>query len=198
MALRPDYVTLAEFKAWLRIPLDDVTDDDELGRHITSASRAVDTHCNRQFGLAPAPVAYTATVWGRSITAAYPESMAAIPDLMTAVGMTVTADGSAVDSADWTLLPVNAEFEERPWTGIRVAGPRCAELVVTARWGWTDVPVAVKEATLLQASRFNIRRDSPFGIAGSPDNGSEMRLLARVDPDVAVSLADYVRPRRPA
>jgi hypothetical protein len=47
---------------------------------------------------------------------------------------------------------------------------------------------------MLQASRFYARRDSPYGVAGSPDLGSEVRLLSKVDPDVAVSLADYVRP----
>ena len=50
-----------------------------------------------------------------------------------------------------------------------------------------------QEATLLQASRLAARRDSPFGVAGSPDAGSEMRLLARVDPDVAVALEPYRR-----
>jgi hypothetical protein len=62
---------------------------------------------------------------------------------------------------------------------------------VTALWGWTAVPVAVKQATLLQASRFFSRRHSPYGVAGSPELGSEIRLLARVDPDVGVSLRDY-------
>jgi len=67
-------------------------------------------------------------------------------------------------------------------------------MVITANpWGWSAVPVPVKEATYLQASRFHSRRDSPYGIAGSPDQGSELRLLSRVDPDVAVSLSDFVR-----
>jgi hypothetical protein len=64
---------------------------------------------------------------------------------------------------------------------------------VTATWGWTAVPATIKKATLLQASRFYKRRDAPFGVAGSPDMGSEMRLLAKVDPDVEVMLGDYRR-----
>ena len=64
---------------------------------------------------------------------------------------------------------------------------------VTARWGWAAVPSTIKQATLLQASRLLARRDAPFGIAGSPDVGSEIRLLARVDPDVAVAVAPYRR-----
>jgi hypothetical protein len=46
---------------------------------------------------------------------------------------------------------------------------------------------------LLQASRLDFRRVAPAGVAGSPETGSEVRLLARVDPDVAVSLKDYIR-----
>lgn len=195
MALRPDYVTLAEFKAWLRIDADDTTDDAELQRHITSASRAVDEHCYRQFGLAPAPVEYLPVAWGRDHCGRW---LASLPDLMTTVGMVVTANGTAVDAASWALTPLNAALDGRPWTGIRIDTSIGTDLSVTARWGWTDVPVPVKEATMLQASRFGIRRDSPFGIAGSPDNGNELRLLARVDADVAVSLRGLVRPGRPA
>jgi hypothetical protein len=55
-----------------------------------------------------------------------------------------------------------------------------------------EVPSAVKQACLIQASRFFTRRYAPFGVAGSPESGSEMRLLAKVDPDVAVILGPYV------
>jgi hypothetical protein len=66
---------------------------------------------------------------------------------------------------------------------------------VTAVWGWTAVPTSVKQATLLQASRFHKRRHAPFGVAGSPEMGSEIRLLSRVDPDVSVALRDFNRLR---
>jgi hypothetical protein len=52
-------------------------------------------------------------------------------------------------------------------------------------------------AARIQAGRFSIRQESLYGVAGSPAAGSELRLLARVDPDVGVSLANYVRPRGP-
>jgi hypothetical protein len=50
------------------------------------------------------------------------------------------------------------------------------------------VPPTIKLATQLQASRWLKRRDAPFGIAGSPELGSELRLLAKLDPDVEVLL----------
>jgi hypothetical protein len=64
---------------------------------------------------------------------------------------------------------------------------------VRATFGWTAIPDLVISATLLQAGRFASRRDSPYGIAGSPDTGSELRLLDKVDPDVAVMLAPLTR-----
>lgn len=54
------------------------------------------------------------------------------------------------------------------------------------------VPPTITAACLLQASRFWKRRDAPFGIAGSPVLGNEMRLLAKLDPDVEVMLWNYV------
>jgi hypothetical protein len=87
-----------------------------------------------------------------------------------------------------------------PWTQILVGSestnlPTSAEgsVEVTAEWGWAAVPDSVKEATLVQGSRFFMRQQAPFGIAGSPDLGSELRLLQKVDVDVAVMLRPFVR-----
>lgn len=61
---------------------------------------------------------------------------------------------------------------------------------------FSPVPSMVKLATQLQASRWAKRRDAPFGIAGSPEMGSELRLLARLDPDVEILLGGWGdRPR---
>ena len=100
----------------------------------------------------------------------------------------------------YRLGPVNAAAESRPWTELVVAststvqpGSCEAAVRVTARYGWAEVPTAITEACLLQAARLVMRRDSPFGVAGSPDAGSELRLLAKVDPDVAVMLTPFRR-----
>lgn len=50
----------------------------------------------------------------------------------------------------------------------------------------TTIPDSIVMACLLQAGRFYKRRDALFGIAGSPEMGNEMRLLAKLDPDVAL------------
>jgi hypothetical protein len=65
---------------------------------------------------------------------------------------------------------------------------------VFARYGWPEVPDAVREATILQASRLFTRLDSPLGVAGFGDMGA-MRVSRFVDPDVEQLLAPYRRVR---
>ena len=121
--------------------------------------------------------------------------MATIDDLSAAAGLTVTSDGVAV--TDYTLMPLNAEADGRPYTWIIFGGTvstiEGAISLTSTAWGWSAVPASVVQATELQASRFFKRRDAPFGVAGSPDMGSELRLLARLDPDVDVLLTGYRR-----
>lgn len=199
MAWAPDYVTLTALKTFLRNTVS--ADDADLSVDITAASRAIDDHCNRQFGkVASAETrVYTARpdyergVW-----------VVDIDDLDDVTGFAPTIDGVAVTT--YTLEPVNAVLKGLVWTRL-VIDPATSTVVPTGaanelsaagKWGWTVQPVAVGLAARLQASRFSSRRNSPYGVAGSPDQGSEMRLLARVDPDVGVSLRHYRRPRRPA
>src|SRR5690606_24841324 len=114
-----------------------------------------------------------------------------IDDLMTTAGLEI--GGVAYDPGVHRLEPRNAPALGRPWTSLVLGGSPGDEVTITATWGWTTIPAAVKQATLLQANRLFARRESPFGVAGSPEVGSELRLLARVDPDVAVVLGPYVR-----
>jgi hypothetical protein len=58
-------------------------------------------------------------------------------------------------------------------------------------WGWAATPAEINMATLIQASRLFVRRQSPFGIAGTPDLGT-VRLSAKLDADVEA----LVRPFR--
>lgn len=200
MAWAPDYATDTELKAYLHIT--DTDDDAEITLAIAAASRAIDRHTNRQFGLVGSPEArYYTAGYDRKLCRWYVD----IDDLMTETGLEIVADidddGTYDDAiTEFALRPANAAVESRPWTRIYVRPGNAVRpngndggVKVTARWGWTTVPDTVKQATLLQASRFFKRRDAPFGVAGSPELGSELRLLAKVDPDVAVALGPYVR-----
>ncbi len=184
MTWEPDYVTVPELKSYLRI--DDTADDVLLAVWVTTASRAVDTFCHRQFGQVDTLEARTfRPCWdaagGYSVE---------IDDLQDVDGLLVL-DSAGIPVLTYTLAPDNAPQRGRPYTRLAAAGP--GPLTITALWGWAAVPAAVKSATLLQAARFAARRDSPFGIAGSPSEGSELRLLASLDPDLKTSLGAKYR-----
>lgn len=194
MAWAPDYCSAAELKAYLRIG--DTDDDAEVALAITAASRAVDRATGRQFGA-------TASTEERTYTPAWDRRrdlyVVEVDDLMTTSGLAVeTADGTAVavlvavGDGGYRLGPVNAQQKGRPWTQF-VTTTCTSEFTVTATWGWSAVPTPIKQATLIQAARLFGRRGSPFGVAGSPDLGSELRLLAKVDPDVEVIVGPYRR-----
>lgn len=202
MTWAPTYCTRDELKNYLRIPLADTTDDVMLDRDIEAASRAIDFHCNRQFGLVATPeIRYFTPRWysrfGRYIVD--------IDDLMTQVAAVILLDSAGdltyaatVDLTKCQFTPLNAAPKGRPWT--RVVLPQATStseapgaVKMTASWGWTAVPVTVKEACLMQAARFTKRRDAPFGIVGNPESATgEQRLLQKLDVDVAQMLKSYV------
>lgn len=211
MAWKPDYATTAELEAFMRVP--DSADAAVEARAITAASRAVDFATNRQFGNVAAEARYYEARYSRTVNRWELE----IDDLMDQTGLTVFADldGSgayATAVTGWQLYELNAAQEGKPWETLRLpvgSFDAVGEIVpwwdrsrigrtgvlckVTAPWGWSAVPVTIKEAVLLQASRLTQRRDSPYGIAGSPQTGSELRLLAKLDPDVQVAVRPYLR-----
>lgn len=198
MAWAPDYVTLAAQKIYMRIDPADTVDDADLVVAITASSRAIDDHTNRQFGqINPAaPRVYTASWNARRC-----RWVVDIDDLQDIAGLLVQLAAGPVDV--FTLEPVNAVLDGLAFTrlvidpaSINKPTGKANEFTITAKWGWTAFPVPVTQAARLQSSRFHSRRSSPYGIAGSPDQGSEMRLLSRVDPDVAVTLHKYRRARK--
>lgn len=197
MAWAPDYITPVQLKAYEQIS--DTVDDAQVAWAITTASRAIDGTCNRQFGL-------VAVAEQRRYTPRWSPDrgrwVVTVDDFQTAAGLLVhldlDGDEAFTDVVTGALrkLPLNASQIARPWEkivlpdGIDLSGSE-GEVAVTVQWGWTAWPVAVEQACALQASRLLARRSSPYGIAGSPDVGSEMRLLAKVDPDVQVSLSAH-------
>lgn len=199
MAWAPNYATTAEARSYVTRHADTV-DDTELALAITASSRAIDLHTHRQFGVVTAQERFYTPRWDRRRCRWIIE----FDDLMSESGADYQlqdADGNDRGAIDaYTLEDVNAAAIGRPWTRM-VVKPTSTylptglenEAAFTAPWGWTAVPDTIKQATLLQTSRLFTRRNAPFGIAGSPESGSEMRLLARVDPDVAVTIAPYVR-----
>lgn len=195
MAWAPPYCTVDELRAYRRIG--DGVDDVELDLAVEAASRAIDRATDRQFGVTAATEARTYECsWSQRLGL----WVADIDDVMTTTGLVVTVSGSALASTAYRLYDRDADKRGRPWERVAMAaatpdplGSGPPTVAVTATWGWTAVPDTIKNACLLQASRLFADRNAPFGVAGSPDMGNEMRLLAKVHPDVEVMLASYRR-----
>ncbi|KOX13339.1 hypothetical protein ADK67_44215 [Saccharothrix sp. NRRL B-16348] len=194
MAWKPDYVTVLDLADYRRV--EDNVDNIEMQYAIAAASRAVERFCNRQFGSAAQTRYYTAG-WDPALC----KWVVDTDDIPTTTGLTVTYDslndGTYADAVTvYTLGPLNAVADGKPWNKIVIGATspvtvsaRVDAIKVVGTFGWTSVPTTIMQATLLQASRFLMRREAAFGIAGEGD--ASVRLLDRVDPDVAQMLRPY-------
>ena len=196
MAIVNGYCTLAALKAALRIT--DTLDNDLLEVAIESASREIDGYCERVF-------------YSTSATRIYaPQNIYLVEtdDIVSVTSVKTSTDGLTFDttlaSTDYQLEPLNGISGglSTPFTQIRAVGdylwpaysPQTifhleASVQVVGVFGWSAVPTAIKQATIILAMRLFKRLDSPLGIAGFGDMG-QMRV-GRFDPDVDALLAPF-------
>lgn len=201
MAWAPNYIEAEELADFVRTDVE--SDRVELESACASASRAIDLATYRQFGVtAPEARIYTPQ-W--SLKLGCWEIECDDVTAVTLIEVDTLNDGTystAVSVTGVIYLPHNAVAEGRVYERIalrRSALPTTSILGdgsvrLTAPWGWVSgVPAGIKSASKLQASRFFARRQSPYGIAGSAEQGSEVRLQAKADPDVIVQVRSYRR-----
>lgn len=196
MAITNGYCTLNDLKASARIT--DNVDDAMLELAIESASRLVDSYTQRIF--------YNAGTATR-LYVPLDNYVTEIDDLITLTELK-TSDGDDFDTTwqakDYQLEPLNGVVDGLtgyPTTRIRAVDDYLfnvldgeATVRVTGTWGWSAVPVAVKQATIIQASRIFKRNDSPLGIAGFGDMGA-IRVGSQLDPDVRQLVESYRKVR---
>jgi len=195
-----NYATLSQVKSALRIT--DQVDDSLLNTAISSASRWVDGWCDRTF------VAAGTAITARDYIPTGLYEPLPIDDAAQIVAVKIDDNFDRTFSVtlrpiDFQAEPINETsyglvlpftrirpFEDGYWPTFR----KQATVRVEARYGWPAVPDAVREATILQASRLFTRLDAPLGIAGFGDMGG-MRISRFADPDVELLLAPYRRVR---
>ena len=192
MAITNGYCSLAEVKAALRIT--DSVDDSLLEMAVESASRLIDGYSCRYF--------YNAGTATRDFVAE--DSYLTIIDDLISLSELKTTDeiGSEYvtwNSGDYQLRPVNGKIDGLtvPYTSIlstddllfNIKGEQ-ALVRVTGVWGWSALPIAIKQATIIQASRIYKRLDSPLGVAGFGDLGA-IRVGRALDPDVEQLVMPY-------
>jgi hypothetical protein len=185
MAISNGYATLSEVKASLR--LTDTIDDALLETAIESASRMIDGFTARTFSNAGTAV--------RNF-AATDEINLIIDDAITVLEVASTDEVGGIYTiwkpTDFQLEPINSRSDGlyMPFTSIRAVNDYLWPVVdqqalvrITATWGFPAVPIAIKQATVIQSSRLYKRLDSPLGVAGFGDMGA-IRVGRYLDPDV--------------
>lgn len=197
MAIVNSYATLAQVKSSLRIS--DDLDDPLLELAIEAASRQIDSHCERVF--------YSTS--GTRVYAPNDSYYCEIDDIsaVTSVKTSSLADGqfdTTWAASDYELLPLNgvAGGLVIPWNALKAVGDYLfpvttpvqeATLQVVGTFGFATIPTAIKQATVILASRIFKRNDSPLGVAGFGDLG--VVRVSRLDPDVESLVAPYRKVR---
>lgn len=186
MAWKPDYITDEQLADYVRAS----SSDPYVAGNATAACRAVEGACHRQFGQLEVAAVRTYEC-GQAFRRRDGWWLLPIDDLQLTAGATVTVAGAAVaaGATGYRLWPRNAAADGVPYTGLLLYDRPTGDVDMLARWGWTSVPAAVPTACLMQGNRWHIRRESPYGIAGSVTEGSQVSLTARLDPDVRGILA---------
>ena len=161
------YVTLPEFKAYLRNELA-AADDVDLLEALNSASEAIDGYCGRSFVVAS----------GSSARVYVPtETTALFIDDCTAVS-SVVVDGTTLSSSDYQKEPLNGivNGQSVPYTRLRRVGslwyvtfPGQATVSVTGTWGWSATPSRVLTACKILAKEIAETRNQVGGYVALGD-----------------------------
>ena len=185
------YATLTQVKSAIGIA--DGFDDSLLEMAIESASRQIDSYTERYFYNAGTAV---------KIFAPIDNWVCPTEDFITLTKVETSEDGETYDtewaSDDWQAEPLNGRAGGlvTSYTQIRAVEDYLfpyrngeATVRITGTWGWSAVPIAITQATVILASRIFKRLDSPLGII-SGELGS-MRIGFRLDPDVQHLIDPY-------
>ena len=202
MAITNGYATLADVKGAFRIT--DNVDDALIELSIEAASREIDGYCERVFYNAG-----TATRVYIPTDTFYTET----DDIISVTTLKTSSTGESFDttwsaSGDYQLEPLNGisgGLIGHPYTRIRAIGSYLfplwspknvnsheATVQVVGVFGWSAVPTAIRQATIILAMRQFKRYDTPLGV--SFDELGALRV-GRVDPDVEKLLMPYKKVR---
>lgn len=193
MAITNGYCTLNEVKASLRIPVSDTIDDDLLELAIESASRDIDQATERQFFPTDTHRFFTP----RNSLVCEIDDVSSLTSIKSSTSADGTYDTTWSES-DYQLEPLNgiAGGMSVPFDTLRAVGNYywpSSGLEVTVRvegtFGFATAPIAIKQATVLLASRIFKRNDSPGGVMGFGDIG--VVRVSKFDPDIERLINPY-------
>lgn len=190
MAIVYGYATLAELKTYLNIT--GTADDARLESAIESASRAIDMETSRRF------YALTDTVYFQTDD---PMRCDIDDDLLSVTSISIDTTGNrdyvALGATDYELDPENAPYRTiwiAPGSSKAFPINQRRGVKVVASWGYNatnSYPQAVNKACLMLAARYFKRKDSVFGVMGTPELGY-VRVTSK-DTDIRALLQPYRR-----
>tara|TARA_R110002020_G_scaffold55503_2_gene153925 strand:+ start:971 stop:1594 length:624 start_codon:yes stop_codon:yes gene_type:complete len=200
------YVDKADLKTY--IGLSGTGQDTNIDNAIDGASRLIDKICGRHFW-------QDSSVTDKFYTPIN-EYYLEIDDMSTTTGLVVKTDTNddgthnktlTLDT-DFVLKPFNPQVHKissttyyYPQTEIHILGTRTSErfdpkiiknVKVTAKFGWSAVPEAIQQATLIQATRLWKRKDTPFNVFGNEQTGQK-ELFNKFDPDAMQLIKGYIK-----
>lgn len=200
------YVDKTDLKTY--IGLSGSGQDTNIDNAINGASRLIDKICGRHFWQDDAVTEKYYT----PINHYYVE----VDDISTTTGLIVqldTTDDGAYDKTitldtDFVLKPFNPQVHKIssttyyfPHTELNILTTRSDEtfdptiiknIKITAKFGWSAVPEAISQATLIQATRLWKRKDTPFNVFGNEQTG-QRELFNKIDPDALQLIKGYVK-----
>ena len=198
MAITNGYVSRQDVKSALGLGTAALTpDDDEIDQVVTSVSRAIDDYCGRFFYSVAGTVVYTATDYLYQPI----DDFSIVTSVKTDENNDGTCEVTLTANTDYRLV-TNQTVPGWPYTAVRITsfGSHTLPVLVTegvqisGTRGWIQTPAPIAAAALVQSTRLHARRNTPLGVAGSPEGGI-VRLLSRLDPDVELMLRPYRVPR---
>jgi hypothetical protein len=208
MAITNGYADLDQFKAQMRITVNDLVDDARMELSIAAASRQIDAHCGRFFWR-------DASVHTREFYADN-SRICLVDDISTLTGLIVKVDDdddgvfetTLTLSTNYILRPLNA-FDRHPvWpydelvlvdsngaVSFPVHSTGRPGVQVTARFGWPAIPDDVTKACLVQAGLLFKADDASLGAIQFADAGVALRMQHRLHPVADALLEPYCKPR---
>lgn len=186
------YATRDQLKRRQGIPDTNTYVDSDLDDALSAASVQVNRYCGRQFGQAASATDRTFEIGKTGIQT---------DDFFTTTGLmiggivwaSVTAydlypsDGVLDGVPGWPYLRLRNRRQGIGWAWPWPLANQGSRIVITAQWGWADVPADIVSATLMLAAEELKLKDTPFGVAGFGD----FAIRVRSNPKIAERLDPY-------
>lgn len=180
MAIVNGYLTIDEAVQY--VGRNETRDTTELEDVVTSVSRLIDRYCGRQFFQSTSTSRYFDSLNGTDI------EFGAFNDLVSASSVSYDSndDGtydSTLTATAYQLLPTrNTAPIDEPFTSLRLlngstfpyapaASGRTGLIRITGTWGWSAVPVEIKQAARIMVAEVAKMADAPLGVAGFGEFG---------------------------